>query len=93
MDPLDENTYGFPIAPTKKQEWKKAAQESTAKICTKMLFLAGGMLDILDKFTTRCGKRVSARIGMGRGQVVVGALGASSSLSLTHTHTCTYACT
>jgi len=56
-------------------EWKKAAQESTAKICTKMLFLAGGMLDILDKFTTRCGKRVSARIGMGRGQVVVGALG------------------
>jgi hypothetical protein len=43
--------------------------------CHKMLYLAGTMLDMLSDYHTKGGDSVSARIGLGIGRVIVGALG------------------
>ena len=45
------------------------------KLCHKMLWLAGRMCDTIDSFRTKQGNRISGRIGISVGNVVVGALG------------------
>ena len=52
-------------------EWSVEGEE----MGRKMLWLAGCMLDTLVDYRTKGGERISARIGIGAGQVVVGALG------------------
>lgn len=51
------------------------SSQQVRRLCDKMLYLAGSMLDTLADYRTKSGERITARIGLGCGAVLVGALG------------------
>ena len=50
-------------------------QEQAQRLCQHVLRLAGAMLDTIESFCAKSAHNISARIGIGVGNVVVGALG------------------